>query len=71
MFLFQVLPRPVCVALDLHRSDCAHLPLHLHCSSLTIPDISKGKKRTKVITAPLPEYFTRTLHKLGLHHNPH
>ena len=43
----------------------AQIPLHLHARQLTLPKFDSG--RDLVITAPLPDYFQKSLQNLNLH----
>lgn len=63
----QVLDAALLQRLRLTPSQAAQLPLHLHLHRLLLP--GTGPKDAPIqLVAPLPTYFSRTLQRLGLHH---
>ncbi|MBV95315.1 RNA pseudouridylate synthase domain-containing protein 3, partial [Eschrichtius robustus] len=63
----QVLDEALLSRLHLTPSQAAQLPLHLHLHCLYLPGTRPRDPPIKLL-APLPSYFSRTLHCLGLHY---
>ncbi|XP_067611490.1 mitochondrial mRNA pseudouridine synthase RPUSD3 isoform X1 [Pseudorca crassidens] len=63
----QVLDEALLRRLHLTPSQAAQLPLHLHLHCLYLPGARPRDPPIKLL-APLPSYFSRTLHCLGLHY---
>lgn len=63
----QILPYELSQRLQLNEKDSGLVPLHVHCHQLVIPDTRK-RGGTITITAPLPNFYERTLRALGLRH---
>uniref|UniRef100_A0A8C0CT18 RNA pseudouridine synthase D3 n=1 Tax=Balaenoptera musculus TaxID=9771 RepID=A0A8C0CT18_BALMU len=63
----QVLDEALLSRLHLTPSQAAQLPLHLHLHCLYLPGARPRDPPIKLL-APLPSYFSRTLHCLGLHY---
>ncbi|XP_019506612.1 PREDICTED: RNA pseudouridylate synthase domain-containing protein 3 isoform X2 [Hipposideros armiger] len=62
----QVLDEALIRRLHLTPSEAAQLPLHLHLHCLRLPG-ARPRDTPVELLAPLPPYFSRTLHCLGLH----